>query len=834
MKSFWGLIPRSLIKNKKRTIFISISIMLAAMLMTSLNLTLSNYKEQTMENVKKKSGGHYYASCFEGGNPESIEKLKKEPSIDKFGTSIIMGYAKISDEFKVELSGYDNINRELLDFKLEEGKYPEKDSEIALEKWILDKFEVKPKIGDKIKFNYIFNYMKIENEKQLPAVEEGEKEFILSGILQDRVDSIRDKKAKGYLTIDSVKNTLTKDKYRYVHYVTLKPSTNVEKTFKNMSKIQGIFINQNNNYIKGLELIDKSNITFMFLNVIIVIAAMSVIYNIYSISVVERIHEFGLLRAIGCETSQIKKLIYGEGIILGCIFIPIGIILGVYSINKISKIFSFSVSFEGKAEISYFGILISFIVCFISIFVSIYFPSKKASKISPMEAISNTSIQGEELGSLKEDRKVKRFSKFTTAMAYTNLTRNKKRFSVTIISLSISILLFIIVRSLYIWFDPLENVKSNVNSDYVLTVDNSEKNAGYDKNTLNEILNIEGITTVKKNMYFRSVLNISENKLTEFYKENLKKIYSQNNIDDFQIEQNTYPVSVELYGYNDEELKEINKYLEDGKLDLQHMKNDNQVILIQNQCNEKITKLEVADKFNIRVALIEKNEWKHYDKEIQIGALLNELPFPTMDHDVNTVVIMHEDALKKWLGEDKYRTLRIYAKDDSNEDYIKNKLNEYAKKQNEGKLISYKDELEFYENAQKSISIILYSFVIIVAIIGIVNIINTISMNIVLRRQEFGMIRAIGMGKDEIRAMILKEGLLYSVFSTVLGSILGIILHSGLYELLKYERAVQWFFPWKSILEVFTISMIICILASIGPIKKLLSQSIIDSIRTVE
>ncbi|MPN47241.1 hypothetical protein SDC9_194842 [bioreactor metagenome] len=107
-------------------------------------------------------------------------------------------------------------------------------------------------------------------------------------------------------------------------------------------------------------------------------------------------------------------------------------------------------------------------------------------------------------------------------------------------------------------------------------------------------------------------------------------------------------------------------------------------------------------------------------------------------------------------------------------------------------------------------------------------------MNIILRRKEFGMIRAIGMGNDEIRAMILKEGLLYGIFSTLIGSSLGVLIHSCLYKVLKYDKAIKWFFPWKSILEVFIVSMIICILASIGPLKRLLFQSIIDSIRTVE
>ena len=107
-------------------------------------------------------------------------------------------------------------------------------------------------------------------------------------------------------------------------------------------------------------------------------------------------------------------------------------------------------------------------------------------------------------------------------------------------------------------------------------------------------------------------------------------------------------------------------------------------------------------------------------------------------------------------------------------------------------------------------------------------------MGIMLRRQEFGMIRAIGMGKDEIRSMILKEGLLYGVFSSILGSIMGVVLHIILYNAIKYDMAVQWFFPWKSILEIFLVSMLMCILASIGHLKRLPSTSIIDSIRDVD
>ncbi|MGH4121775.1 MAG: ABC transporter permease [Clostridium sp.] len=835
MKNFWGLIPRGLIKNKKRTLFISVSVMLSAMLITSLSLTLLNYNKQKTENAKKQSGGQYYASYMEAENFESIKTLKNEPSIDKFGTSILMGYAKIDDtDNKIELNGYDNIDTELLDFKLEEGSFPEKDSEIALEKWVLDKFKEKVKIGDKVNLNYVFNYINFKDGKESPAVKNGEKEFILTGILENRVDSMRDKNAKGYLTIDSVKNTLSQDEYRYIHHFTLKTSIDIEKILIGMGERHGVSIKENYSYISTLNSAEKANMIFVFLGIIIIISAISVIYNIYSISVVERIREFGLLRAIGADTQQIKKLIFGEGIIIGCIFIPFGIIVGIISMNGINKLFSFSTNFKGNAAIPFSGIMISFVVCFVAIFVSIYFPSKKASKISPMEAINNTSVQGEKLENLNGKKKIQVFRKFTTDMAYTNLTRNKKRFLATVISLSISIILFITVTSFCVWIDPVKNVEADINSDYILTASDSEKNTGYGKNVVREILDIQGVTSVNKNLYFRGSFDIYGDKITEVYKEKLKEVSLQNNKDDSKIKSSIYNVTIELYGCNDEELKEMSKYLDDGKLDVEDMKNNNKVVLIQNFSSEKSTNLIINDELNLKSAMKEDDIWNQYNKKVSIGAILNKLPFPTMDRGINVVVIIHEDVLKSWLKEDKYRVLRINTKENLDENYIKNKLNQYAKGPKEGKLISYKDQLEFYKNAQRSISVILYSFVIIITIIGIVNIINTISMNIILRRQEFGMIRAIGMGNDEIRSMILKEGLLYGVFSSILGSIMGVVLHIILYNAIKYDKAVQWFFPWKSILQVFLVSMVMCILASVGPLKRLLSTSIIDSIRNVD
>ena len=174
------------------------------------------------------------------------------------------------------------------------------------------------------------------------------------------------------------------------------------------------------------------------LYIVIAIVTAVIIYNIFNISVTERIKEFGMLRAIGSSPGQIKMLVLWEGIILGCIFIPIGIILGSFITKGIIVFVSGYKDFSSIMSIPKSGIICSTVIGFLSIFMGTYSSARRASKISPIEAISSNSNLKLTGRNIKKQLQRKSFMGklfgFTADMAYLNLNRNRKRFVTTVVS----------------------------------------------------------------------------------------------------------------------------------------------------------------------------------------------------------------------------------------------------------------------------------------------------------------------------------------------------------------------------------------------------------------
>ncbi len=151
-------------------------------------------------------------------------------------------------------------------------------------------------------------------------------------------------------------------------------------------------------------------------------------------------------------------------------------------------------------------------------------------------------------------------------------------------------------------------------------------------------------------------------------------------------------------------------------------------------------------------------------------------------------------------------------------------------------LKSYKEELERIKNQNKDLIIILYTFIFAVASISAINLINVMNMNVMLRRKEIGMLRALGLGTDEVKKMIRIEGLFYGVFSGIIGVTCGTIMTIIIYIIGKGKiiRGISWNLPIISILVALITTIIICLIAAILPAKSLFKSNIVDSIRSVE
>ncbi len=133
---------------------------------------------------------------------------------------------------------------------------------------------------------------------------------------------------------------------------------------------------------------------FIFIATLIIVCTVAVIYNAFNISVAERINQFGVLRSIGATPGKIRKLVFKEAFIMSIIAIPIGIISGYLGIYTTIKLMSNSKRFvfEGL-KIGFYKevILICIVLTLITIILSVLGPAIKASRVSPIDAIRNSS-----------------------------------------------------------------------------------------------------------------------------------------------------------------------------------------------------------------------------------------------------------------------------------------------------------------------------------------------------------------------------------------------------------------------------------------------------------
>ena len=115
-----------------------------------------------------------------------------------------------------------------------------------------------------------------------------------------------------------------------------------------------------------------------------------------------------------------------------------------------------------------------------------------------------------------------------------------------------------------------------------------------------------------------------------------------------------------------------------------------------------------------------------------------------------------------------------------NDDKLQDEFDSYLN--GESYNIDNKEEnVRIMNNLFTLIAIFLYGFIIVISLIGITNIFNTITTNMELRKQEFAMLKSIGMTSKEFKRMIRLESLFMGIKSLLFGILIGIILSYLIY-----------------------------------------------------
>lgn len=802
MNSVNNLTKKYIKASKIRNMLIIITIILTTCLLTSIGILSYSLQKMFLKQVADQTGTAHGRYSFI--DSKTYEDIKRHNKIESAGEWIELGVANHSklENTSLILSYGDEQYASMCNIKLLEGNLPKGSNEIAVEKWVLEKLNLQQKLGQKINLKYSQSDKKLKGER---IYHEGE--FILSGIIKDNeyTKELRSSEAlvsKAYIE----KNVSTENIDRNV-YVRIKNSSSISEDINEIGNSFNLSENQistNKRYIEALGGDITALIPFIIIGLVVMIAASIVIYNIFYISIAQRINQFGLLSAIGATKKQLRKIVVREGLRLALIGIPLGIILGhivSYSIFPLIEL-----NAEINISSSIYIILISAAVSLITLIISIRKPSKVASKISPVESIRYTGAQS----NMKKLERKSSGKLNLKKIAHLSFWRNKKRTVLTILSLTMSGMLFIIFASVLSSMNMDNLTRDYVSSDFQLTSSNlnyvDEGTDPLNEGLIKKISSIEGVKDVSL-LKFHTVFTGGKNLPTEYVQQGMTKLNS------------------DLFGFDSSLLEGLKQYVTEGEFSIDDLKNNNYMFIEDKENNSQY---KVGDKVKLEYNIDKDTA---VEKEFIVKGKVSKNPNWLGWSNIGPTFITHEETFTREFKDARIGRINVNFKKDKAEK-LEKALKALVANNDEIKYDSYRELKAKNDSAQKGLAAVAYSLLGIIALIGVMNVINTMITSILSRKKEFGLLQAVGLTNKQLTKMLQIEGLYYAVISGITAIVLGTTLGNVFFQLFKKSATYAVYkFPIAPILMVVFIFIFLQILITYLVKNKLNKESIVDRIR---
>ncbi len=861
MEILRNLTIKHLLMNKRRTLVTIIGIILSTALMVGIGLLFSSLYQATYEDAIKSYGD--YHTVFKNIDGEKtnvlINNLKvKEVYYEKnIGYSYLDG-SKNEDKIYLKLKSVSSNFFERLN--LIEGRFPENSNELIISRHIQTNGGVKLNVGDTIKlelgyrvsddgkvldivnlvkddnFYYdengeIINTIEFTENEKLQIVES--REFTIVGEVERPIFEERSSCGYSVFTID---DNLTNEEYTntYVVYKNPRKTYDIAGELKEELGIKGADRVSNNNmllYYYGTS--ERGNFTAAVAGMmsialgLISVGCIIVIYNSFAISTMERKKQFGLLSSVGATKRQIRNSVFFEAIVVGGIGIILGTasaFIGIYCVLKImNQLLKGVISYTFYLTVNPVFISIPLIFMFAVVLISAWLPAKRASRVTPVEAIRQNDDIKINKRKIRTSKLVRKVFGIEGEIALKNMKRNKKKYRITIISLFISIVMFISFSS-YLQYVVDSSEGLVYQFDYDTSIILYEENEKV-KNEMTSIPYIEKYSIQKQDnmnykpldkkyytdefyehlnsnpVYGAEIINVSENE----YKEYINKIHG--NYGDTILINRTQYRNDSGVGIN---TKVFNNELEGGSIQLEFTKINEQ---------DKSTKVSTYTISNIKLTEetifgLEANKYNS-----QITMILNDNEYEKFrewreenNQKLRTNIIMKATDIEK-LAEECDRV------QDDNRD-ISMYVNNIA--------LNLRQE----NNMVLAIKILLYGFITLVTLIGVSSVFNTISTSISLRQKEFAMLRSIGLTPFGFNKILFFESIFFGIksliYSLPVSLLIVYLIASTMENIIKFSEIL---IPWNSII-ISIIGVFVIVLATMMySASKIKKENILEAIR---
>lgn len=845
-------------KSRTRTIVTVIGVVLSAAMITAVatfGVSLLNY----MVNGAIQKDGDWHVEFF--NVPYSFvqeqahdEGVANTASFENIGYATLDG-SKNPNKPYLFIAGFSEEAFNTLPINLISGRLPKNSGEILVSGSVATNGGVKFAVGDTLSLAVGIRMNGNENLDQHDPytsvgetlVPQDEKTYTVVGICQR--PGFEEYSAPGYTLITKADAQDKADSLSL--FVTLTNPRGVHTYASNTAGTEAYVFN--NNVLRFMGLSDDNVFNVLLYSVggivvaIIMIGSIFLIYNAFTISLNERTRQFGILSSVGATAKQLRNSVLFEGLCIGAIGIPIGVIVGIVSIGLVISVVAKNFgnilysNVPLTLTVSIPAIVVAAAVSMVTILISAYIPARKATSTPVLESIRQTNEVKVESKAVKTSKLAQRICSFEGTLALKNFKRNKKRYRSIVLSLVLSIVLFI-SASAFVTDMKQASERAVTFTTYDIgfatqDMDDNKMLSLYDK-----LKTADGVYESSYQALMKYSCAAKASDLSDYYLE-----YAGSHSPDEMVnlpmeiqflDDSSYLNIIKVLGLPADEYTGQNAEMiavakmphhitgkrkdeVDGAIDM--FKSSSMNFTITPEMNGNL-KMEQGRNVSIKFV-----ETVPPDTLPILGNSGSKNPF------FFRVMIPYSLKEKFSLPDThvEIKGLTFRSKNPTQSEAEMETMIQGAGITAEYNLYNFYKLLDQNRNMIFIANVFAYTFIIMISLIAVANVFNTISTNIRLRRRELAMLRSVGMSDRDFKKMMNFECAFYGMRALLFGLPIAAISSWLIYKGMVVGGAdnIDFVFPWVSIgISAFSVFFVVFItmLYSISKIKR---ENIIDAIR---
>lgn len=771
MKNYLGLIPQYERVHRKNNRISVLCITLSVCLVMAI-FSMADMAIRSQKNYFIKTNGEYHAALHDV-EAEMAEPVSARVDVALSGWVYQGSTGMLSGKVVSFVGANKETMESLTEMDMTAGAYPSLPDQALLNESAMEQLDLS--IGDSV---------------TVTVPDGSQKQYRITGTLADMGSMLKADICgmalceEGFLAIAD-ENAADGTTYR----IQFKDGAHIQEAIKEMKSQFGLSDDQvsENTALLGLMGQSESNIMqalyliAAILVFLVLVAGTVMISASFNTNMLERTQFYGLLRCLGASRKQVKHFVILQGLRQSAKGVPIGLLAGQI-VTWAACLLLKSISGDRFLEVPLFefsiiGILTGGVVGFLIVLLASLSPAKKASKVSPVTAISG----GSQMTQNKRAANTKLFH-VETGMGVFHALSGKKNLFLMTCSFAISIMLFLSFQVMVVFLDQGMPALAPWAPDMSVT-----DAAGLEPSVIEEIRKIEGVECAFGRMEYGGL----------------------------SVSSDTETGTATLVSYEENQFKWAKKELNEGSADAVLGGTGDILVSYRDGMQWKI-----GDTVTIQTPLGEK--------QVRIAGILSSTNVSSEAGSLG-YIICSEQLFTESIGAVGYTAVDIQLAGSSTDETVSaiRSLIPSDVSIADKRLSNSESQSSYYTGA-----VFIYGFLLIIALITVFNIFNSMNASVAARTRQYGVMRSIGMGAGQLYKMIAAEAATYAVLGCVTGCVMGLPLNKMIFQFLIADKwGTTWQLPVASLLLIVMLCFGFAALAIQRPIKRIGQLSIVDTIK---